>query len=206
MKDWKELASQTSLDTTVTALKEKGYTVLVVENGAEALEKIKTLIPDGASVMNGASVTLEKVGYLDYLKSGKHKWMDWHAKVDAENDKAKRSELRKQSALSDYYLGSVHALSEDGQMVIASNSGSQLPHIVFTSPNLIFVIGTQKIAANLDEAMKRLEEYVVPLEDVHMKSLYGSGTQVSKIVIFRKENPMMGRKITVILVKEALGF
>jgi len=206
MKDWKDLASDASLEKTVSSLKEKGYNVLVVENGAKALEKIKTLIPDGASVMNGASITLEKIGYLDYLKSGQHKWMDWHAKVDAENDKAKRSELRKQSALSDYYLGSVHALSEDGQMVIASNTGSQLPHVVFTSPNLIFVIGTQKITANLDEAMKRLEEYVVPLEDVHMKSLYGNGTQVSKIVIFRKENPMMGRKINVLLVKEELGF
>ena len=69
----------------------------------------------------------------------------------------KESSLRKQSALSDYYLGSVHALlSETGELVIASNSGSQLPHLVFTSPNIILVVGTQKITSTLDEAIKHL--------------------------------------------------
>lgn len=200
------LASKKSADKTIKSLEGKGYSVYVVENGSEALAKIKDIVPQGASVMNGASITLEKIGYEDYLKSGKTRWNDLHAKVDAEGDPEKRKQLRKQAALSDYYLGSVHALTEDGQMIIASNTGSQLPHIDFTSANLIFVIGTQKIVPNLDEAMNRLENYVVPHEDQHMKDKGAPGTMLNKILIFKGENPKLGRKINIILVKEKLGF
>ena len=135
---------------TVSALKAKGYEVVTVKNGAEALEKIKQIIPPGATVMNGSSVTLEQIGYLDYLNSGKHGWNDLHAGVVAEADPAKRTALRKQASLSDYYLGSVHALMENGEFIIGSNTGSQLPHIVFTSANLIFVISSSQISVCLD--------------------------------------------------------
>ena len=204
--DYSIKATEESVEVTSKALRDKGYSVFVVENGVEALKTIKTLIPPQASVMNGASITLDKIGYLNYLKSGQSGWNDLHAKVDAESDQEKRRELRKQSVLSDYYLGSVHALAEDGQMIIASNSGSQLPHIVFTSQNIIFVIGTQKIVPNLDEAIKRLENYIVPLEDKHMMEMYKVKTALNKVVIFKGENPMLGRKINIILVKEILGF
>ena len=143
---------------------------------------------------------------MDFLKSGKNEWDDLHAKVDAESDPVKRAEIRKAAVISDYYLGSVHALTEDGQMVIASNTGSQLPHLDFTSPNIILIIGTQKIVPDLDNAMKRLEDYVYPLEDKRLKELYGTGTMISKILIFRNENARLGRKINIILVKEKLGF
>ncbi|HTK03550.1 MAG TPA: lactate utilization protein [Alphaproteobacteria bacterium] len=204
--DFNNLPTQETIDQTIKSLQDKGYNVIVTENGAEALEKIKTLIPQGASVMNGASITLETIGYTELLKSGNHNWNDLHANIVEENDPEKRKQLRKESVLSDYYLGSVHAVTQDGQMIIASNTGSQLPHVVFTSPNLIFVIGTQKIVPNLDEAMKRLEEYVFPLEDKHMQTLYKQGSNISKLLIFKSESPMMGRKINIILVKEKLGF
>ena len=200
------LADKKVVDKTSEALKKKGYSVFVVENGSEALDKIKSLIPEWASVMNGSSISLEEIGYGDFLKSGKSGWDDLHSKVDAENDPEKRRALRKEATMSDYYLGSVHALTEDGQMIIASNSGSQLPHIAFTSPNLVFVIGSQKIVPNLDEAMKRLENYVVPLEDKHMQAKFGIGTELNKIIIFKGENPNLGRKINIILVNQKLGF
>lgn len=185
---------------------EHGLEPILVPNKEAAFQTIKELIPAGASVMNGSSVTLEEIGFIDYLKSGTHPWKNLHAEILAEPDKQKQSELRRQSVLSDYYLGSVHALSESGEFVIASNTGSQLPHIVFTSPNIIFVVGIQKIVPTLSEAMKRLEEYVVPLEDEHMKKLYGFGTMLSKIVIFRRENKIVNRRIRLLLVQEKLGF
>lgn len=114
--------------------------------------------------------------------------------------------LRKQAVLSDYYLGSVHALSQTGEFIVASNSGSQLPHIVFTSPNLIFVVGAQKIVASLEEGMKRLQEHVIPLEDVHMMEKYKVHTYPSKVLMFRKEQSYLGRKVRMIIVGEALGF
>lgn len=179
---------------------------MVVETGAEALEKIKELIPAGASVMNGASVTLEQIGFIDYLKSGQHQWHNLHAAIVAETDPVKQAKLRKEAILSDYYLGSVHAVAETGEFVIASNTGSQLPQVVFTSPNLIFVVSTKKIEPTLKAAMARLEGYVVPLEDQHMMEKYHVGTALSKVVIFRGENPMANRKIKLVLVKENLGF
>jgi CheY-like chemotaxis protein len=191
---------------TVSALKAKGYEVVTVKNGAEALEKIKQIIPPGATVMNGSSVTLEQIGYLDYLNSGKHGWNDLHAGVVAEADPAKRTALRKQASLSDYYLGSVHALMENGEFIVASNTGSQLPHIVFTSTNLIFVVSTKKIVADFNAGMKRLEEIVVPLENQHMLEKFGRGTSLNKIVIFKGESPFLGRKIHFILVNEDLGY
>lgn len=201
-----KLANKELLSKTVDALKAKGYEVDVAQNAQKALDDIKATIPKGASVMNGSSVTLEQVGYVDYLASGKHDWVDLHAQIALENDLEKRARLRRESVLSDYYLGSVHALAETGEFVIASNTGSQLPHVVFTSPNLIFVVSTKKIVVNLDSALKRLTEHVVPLEDKHMQELYNQNTALNKIVIFKGEAPMIGRKIKFILVEEDLGF
>lgn len=200
------LATKEAVDKTIKALHSKNIETSLAKNRAEALEKIKELIPEKASVMNGASVSLEQIGFVDYLKSGKHGWNNLHEAILMEKDPIKQAILRRQSVLSDYYLGSVHALMETGEFIIASNTGSQLPHIVFTSPNLIFVVSTKKIVPDLAEAMKRLEEYVVPLEDKHMQEKYGINTALNKIVIFKNENPTMGRKVHMILVEEDLGF
>jgi L-lactate utilization protein LutC len=200
------LATKETVDKTVKALAAKNIETVVVKNKAEALDAIKKLIPQGASVMNGSSVTLEQIGFVEYLKSGTHGWNNMHAAVLAEKDPAKQATLRKQAALSDYYLGSVHALTTAGEFIVASNTGSQLPHIVFTSPNLIFVVSTKKIVPTLPDAMKRLEEYVVPLEDKHMMEKFGVGTALNKIVIFKNENPRLGRIVHMILVEEDVGF
>jgi hypothetical protein len=200
------LASKEIVEKTVKALELKHIETVVVKNKTQALEKIKGFIPQSVSVMNGSSVTLEQIGFVEYLKSGKHGWKNLHEGIVAEKDPAKQAVLRKQSVLSEYYIGSVHALCENGDFIIASNTGSQLPHIVFTSQNLIFVVSTKKIVPTMTEAMKRLEDYVVPLEDKHMLGKYGVHTAVNKIVIFKNENPMLGRKVRMILVEEDLGF
>lgn len=204
--NYAELASQETIDATVAALKERNIEGIVVETKTDALEKIKELVPAGVSVMNGASVTLEQIGFVDYLKSDTHGWNNLHKAIVAEKDPAKQAILRKQAELSDYYLGSVHAIAATGEMVIASNSGSQLPHIVFTSPKIIFVAGVQKIVPTVTDAMDRLMSYVIPLEDKHMQQLYNVHTYPSKIVIFNRESPTSGRNIKLILVKESLGF
>ena len=204
--DYTTRASKDVIEKTMAALTERGITPALVETKEEALEKIKTLIPEGASVMNGSSTTLQEIGFVDYLKEGKHGWNNLHANILAEKDAAKQAELCKQSVTSDYYLGSVHALAQTGEAVIASNTGSQLPHIVFTSKNIIFVVGAQKIVPTLSDALKRLEEHVVPLEDKRMQAAYGYGTMLSKILIFNKENKVMGRTVHLLLVNDVLGF
>ncbi len=191
---------------TADALRERGVEVFIVNTHGEALEKIKELVPRGASVNNGSSRTLEEIGFIEYLKSDSHGWNNLHASIVAEKDPVKQAELRSKALFSEYYLGSVHAIAETGEMIIASASGSQLPHIAFTSPNLIFVAGAQKIAPTYDLAMKRLREHVVPLEDTRMKDAGMGGTVLSKIFTFEREPSFMGRKVRMILVKEKLGF
>jgi acylphosphatase len=204
--DYSKLSDDNGIAMTVKALAEKNVEAIVLGTKEEALAKIKEWIPQGASVMNGSSQTLEKIGFVEYLKSGAHGWNNLHAGVMAEQDPVKRAALRKQAVLSDYYLGSVHALVQTGEFIVASASGSQLAHVVFTSPNLIFVVGTQKIVPTLDDARARVKEYVFPLEDARMKSTGAPGSVFSKEFIFHTEPAAMGRKVHMILVKEQLGF
>ena len=200
------LTDAETIQKTVNALAKRGIKAFAVNSGAEALEKIKSLIPKNASVMNGSSRTLEEIGFIDYLKSGDHGWKNLHAEILAEKDLAKQTELRKQAVLSDYYLGSVHAVAQTGQFVIVSNSGSQLPHIVFTSPNLLFVVGAQKLVPDLDAALSRVREYVLPLEDKRIKDIGMVGSAISKLLIFEREPDFMGRQVQIIFVNEKLGF
>ena len=204
--NYTELASKETAAKTAQGLKARNFNPVILETGADALGYIKRTIPPGASVMNGSSTTLEQIGFVDYLKSGEHSWNNLHAAIVAEKDGAKQAELRKHSVASDYYLGSVHALTESGEMVIASNTGSQQPHLVFTSPNLILVVSTKKIVPLLEAAIDRLEKHVIPPEDAHMMEKYGVGTKRNKTVILHGENPMMKRSVTVVLVNEDLGF
>jgi hypothetical protein len=204
--DYTTLASKEAVNKTVAALTANHFMHEVLANKEAAFARIKELIPAGASVMNGASTTLQQIGYVDYLKAGKHGWNNLHDAILAEKDPAKQAELRKHSVVSDFYMGSVHAITEDGKMLIASNSGSQLPHLAFTSPNLILVVSTEKITPTLHEAMDRLTTHVVPLEDARMKAAYGYGTMLNKSLVLHSENPALGRKVHVLLVEEKLGF
>ena len=204
--DYTKLASKKIILKTVNALKARNIEVVNVNNKAGALEKIKNLIPKGASVNNGSSTTLKEIGFVDYLKSDKHGWVNLHEAVLREKDPVKQAELRNLSSFSEYYLGSVHALAQTGEMVIASASGSQLPSLANTAKNIILVVGTQKITATLSGAFKRLREYVYPLENERVKSTGAAGTVLAKILIMEQEPAFMGRKVRVILVNEKLGF
>jgi hypothetical protein len=203
---WDNLANERVIRETIEALGKNGVEAEAVEDGTTALERIKSLIPKGATVMNGSSRTLEEIGFIEYLKSGDHPWKNLHAEIVAQKDPDEQARLRKQALLAEYYLGSVHALSQTGEFLIASNTGSQLPHVVFSSPNLIFVVGTQKIVSTVGDAWKRLEEHVIPLEEQNMRQKYGVGTYPSKVLFFRRENPMTGRKVRMLLVLGKLGF
>ncbi len=204
MNTFDTLASGDVLAKTEKALAEHRFLPETVATSAEALARIKALIPAGASVMNGSSRTLDEIGFIEYLKGGTHGWNNLHASVLAEKDPAKQALLRKHAVVSDFYLGSAHAVTETGELVFASASGSQLPHLVFTSPNILLVVGVQKIVPTLADAHARIR--VFPLEDARMKSVGASGSLIGKELILHEEHPKMGRKVHVIFVNEKLGF
>ena len=100
-------------------------------------------------------------------------------------------------------VGSVHAVTQQGQVLIASASGSQLASYVFGASHVIWVVGVQKIVRDLDEGLRRIREYSYPLEHQRIQALGMPGSFVAKILLVEGERP--GR-ISLILVKEALGF
>jgi L-lactate utilization protein LutC len=204
--NYDSVASKETVEKTMAALKECGHLPELAETSEEALARIKELIPPGASVMNGSSRTLEQIGFVQFLKEGRHGWNNLHEAILKENDPGKRAALRKQSVLSQFYLGSAHAIAETGEIVVASNSGSQLPHLAFTSQNIILVVGTQKIAPDLDSAINRVKYHVYPLEDARMKEAGMGGSFISKLLIIYREPPFIGRKSYIIFVNDKLGF
>jgi hypothetical protein len=199
-------ASEAVITKTAANIAPRNIIPHVLPDRAAALSRIKELIPAGASVQTGASRTLEEIGFIDYLKDAAHGWNNLKGRIAVEKDPAQQEKLRKEAALSDFYLGSVHALTEEGELYIASNTGSQMPNLVYTSPNVVFVVGSQKIVPDRAHAFERIETHVVPLEDERMMQEYGMHTQWSKTIIFHKEAAFTGRKIHVIIVNEKLGF
>jgi hypothetical protein len=205
-QNYGELVGQDMVDKAVKALADHNFMPESVATGADAFARIKELIPAEASVMNGASKTLDEIGFTDYLKGGEHGWNNLHASVLAETDPAKQAELRKHAVVSDWYLGSAHAVTAEGEMLIASNTGSQLPHLAYTSPNIILVVSTKKIVPTLADAFDRLNTFVLPLEDARIQQVYGVHTTHAKTLILHKEGARSTRKIHILFVNEKLGF
>lgn len=204
--DYTTLASPEAVQATMAALTARGHLPELLSTASEALTRIQALIPAGASIMNGSSRTLEQIGFIPYLKDGQHGWNNLHAAILAEKDPAQQAILRAQSVVSDFYLGSAHAIAQTGEIVVASNSGSQLPHLVYTSKNIILIVGTHKITPDLSTAFERLETYVYPLEDARMKGTGASGSFISKLLIINREPSFSGRKFHILFVPEVLGF
>ncbi|HTW96225.1 MAG TPA: lactate utilization protein [Candidatus Methylomirabilis sp.] len=199
------LASRESIIKTMAALKERNISAQLVDDKNEALAAVKKLLPDGAEIMTGGSTTLEQIGFVDILKSGTHPWQSYKDKIFAEKDPVKQAQLRRLSCLAEYFLGSAHAVTEQGEILVASHTGSQLPAYVFTSNNVIWVVGAQKIVPNLEEGMKRVREYCLPREDQRQKSIGNAGSSIGKLLIFEREN-LPSRRINLIFVNEILGF
>ena len=199
------VANDEQIATTKKALEENGMSVVVAENAAGAKEAVLGMLPKGAEVMTSTSRTLETIGLAEVInQSGDYDAV--RPKLDAMwGDETKKRDQRKLGAAPDYIIGSVHAVTEDGEVIIASNTGSQLPGYSYSAGKVIWVIGAQKIVKDLDEGQKRLHEYVLPLESERARKAYGtSGSNISKLLIVSKEvNP---ERITVVIVKESLGF
>lgn len=195
------------LQKTIEAVKARGITVELVEEKEDALAKLQHMIPPGSTVMTSGSVTLQQIGFEELLKSGNHPWRNFKAEILAEKDPTRQTVLRKEATLSEFIVGSVHAIAESGEIVIASATGSQLSPYAFSSRNVIWVAGVQKIVPTLEEAMRRVREHVLPLEDQRMKSIgIAAGSFIGKLLIFEREAVYLRRTVTLLLVNQVLGY
>lgn len=200
---WDKLADSQSIKKAKQALEAGGIKVFVVESGKEAKEKALSLIQKGATVMTATSTTAQQIG-LDTAIDESREFVSLRKKITSLPESEQRAQARRINSAPDYVVGSVHAVTEDGKIVIASNSGSQLAPYAFSAAHVIWVVGTQKIVKNIDEAMKRIEEYTFKLEDERLMNAYGMHSGIRKLLVINSE--VMPDRINLIFIKEKLGF
>ncbi len=203
MTDFSKLADDITIKRTAAALENNGMKAIIVKNRNDAKKLVLGLIPKGAEIMTMTSETLEAISLgKEINESGEFNAV--RPKL-MKMDRTKQSkEMQKMGAAPEWVIGSVHAITEDGSIVIASASGSQLPAYAYGSSHVIWIAGSQKIVKGIDEAIKRIYEYVLPLEDARALKAYGIHSGVFKTLIINKE--ITPGRITMIIVKEKMGF
>src|SRR5438876_8430681 len=196
-------ATEARVQRTAAALEANGIRVLRAADAAEAKRIVLDLIPDGSQVHHGASVSLDVSGIAEEVEeSGRYDPV--RRRIGSLDRNTQADEIRRLSAAPDVMLGSVHAVTETGSLLAASMGGSQLGPYVSGAGRVILVVGTQKIVSDLEEGLRRINEYSFPLEDARAQAAYGIHSAVNKVLIINRE--IVPERITVVLVDEVLGY
>ena len=196
------LPDERTLAETVVALEGRGFRVEVVDDLDAARERVLARIPEGSSVMTNPSVTLQSTGIAQAIDDGK-RYDSARTKVLALDRATQLQEIKAIMVQPEFSLGSVHAITRDGTLVIASALGSQLAGYAWGAANVIFVVGAQKLVPDLATAHERVNEHSFKLEDARALEAYGQHSRVGKILEIHQEDP--GR-IHVVLLRAVVGF
>jgi len=200
--DFTARPSEDAIQKVLAALRANNIDARVVDTGEDAKRMVLELIPKGAEVHSGKSKTLQDAGlFQELFESGRYDSV--RARYMKMDRQTQGREIRKLAAAPDYMLGSVHAITETGDLVVASASASQLGPYASGAGRVILVVGVQKIVRNLDEALRRIEQHVFPYEDAMVRERLNTGTFIGKILIIRRE--WIAGRVIVILVREPLG-
>jgi len=195
------LPDEQAIAATVVALEEHGFSVEVVDGLDAAREAVLARIPHGTSVMTNTSVTLQEAGIADAINDGPYE--SARNKMMALDFATQVQEMKAVSGQPDFALGSVHAVTRDGTLVIASASGSQLAGYAWGAASVIFVVGAQKLVPTLEAAHERIYQHSLKLEDARAQAVYGQHSSVGKVLEIHQELP--GR-IHIVLVRQVVGF
>jgi hypothetical protein len=196
------LPDDETLKKTVVALEEHGFSVDVAEDFDAARKGVLARIPEGSSVMTNTSVTLEETGIADAINDA-GPYESARNKMMALDYATQLREMKAVAGQADYALGSVHAVTHDGRLFIASASGSQLASYAWGAANVIFVVGAHKLVPTAEAARERIFEHSLILEDGRAYAAYGQNSFVGKILEIHQELP--GR-IHVTLIRQVVGF
>jgi hypothetical protein len=201
-EEFARVAAAAAIGRAAEALLDHGFDVVVVDDADAAREAVLELVPEGAEVGQAASVTFERIGITEIIeRSGRYDAV--RPKTRAMDRATQGREIRRMSSTPDWFLTSVQAVTEDGRLLIASQSGSQLAPAAYGSGRVIVVAGAQKIVPTLEDAFRRVDEYNFPIEDARAQAAYGRHSAVNKILVVNADRSP-GRT-TVILVREPVG-
>jgi len=197
------VAPREQISAVASALEGNGITCTVVDSAEEARSAVRSILPVGAEVYNNTSRTLEIIGVAeDIERSGRYQPL--RPRLYQMDREMQGREMRQLAASPDWVVGSVHAVTQEGSLLIASASGSQLAPIASGAGHVVLVVGAQKVVPDFDTGLRRIYEYCFPLEDQRAREAYGVASGVNNVLIINKA--MARGRITAILVNEALGF
>jgi acyl-CoA hydrolase len=195
-------ATDAQLQALAARLRERNYDVAPVDDGVAAREAVLAMIPQGSQVHWGKSKTLEDIGVIEaLLTSGAYDVV--RSRLSQMDRQSQAREMRQLAAAPDYMMGSVQALTEAGQLVVASASGYQIGPYAAGADQLILVVGSQKLVPDLEAALKRITEHVQPYEDKRLREQMGVGTALCRILILERD--FAPGRTTIVLVKEPVG-
>jgi acyl-CoA hydrolase len=190
------------VDDVARTLRANNIEAIVVGTGADARDAVLAMIPEGSEVHSGKSRTLDEIGlYAELAESGRFDAL--RPRMFAMDRATQGREIRKLISAPDIMVGSVAAITEDGVLVAASATGSQLGPYASGAGRLILVVGSQKIVPDLDAALRRIDEVVFPYEDAQVVERLGVHTILEKILLIRGE--WTAGRTTVVLVREPVG-
>jgi hypothetical protein len=195
-------ADRERMQRTVAALESRGFKAEIADSADHARRLVLDAIPDGAEVHSALSETMQQIGITAEIDDSGRYGSVRAALQQLDRDTQGR-EMRKLGAAPDYIVGSAHAITDDGQIVVGSGSGSQLGAYAYAGGNVILVVGHQKLVRDVDEGLRRVREYSLPREFARMQSVGYPGTLLAKTLIIHQEP---SERIRVILVPETLGF
>jgi L-lactate utilization protein LutC len=188
---------------TVEALQARNIHVIVTDTCEEANNALIQLLPEGAEICDSTSETLDALGFTAFVR-GNPRYNNLHDIYEAEPDLAKRNDLRRRASIADYFIGSVQAIAETGEIFVASATGSQLAPYVYAAKYVILVVGIQKIVPTFEAAMQRVRGHTLARHDQWLADMGRAPTPIGKLGIIEYES--QAGRITVILVKERVGW
>jgi len=195
-------ASEQALQAAAAALKARNIEAVVVDSAADARALVLEKVPRGAEVHSGKSKTLQDSGIMELITDPSR--FDALRPRYMKMDRITQArEIRKLIAAPDYMLGSVAAITEDGVLLAASATASQLGPYAYASGKVILVVGSQKVVPDLETGLRRIREYILPWEDAQVRTQVPTGSFVGKILIIERE--WIAGRMEVILVREPIG-
>jgi hypothetical protein len=199
---FERVPDRSRLERTAAALTARGFAALIADDGAHARALALEAIPEGAEVHSALSETLRELGITREVdESGRYDSV--RARLTTMDRETQGREMQKLGAAPDFIIGSAHAITDDGLMLVGSGTGSQLGAYAYAAGKVILVVGHQKLVTDLKEARRRLLEYALPREFARMQSLGRPGTLLGKTLTLEAD---FGGRMSVILVPERLGF
>jgi hypothetical protein len=200
---FREPASEDEIQRAAQSLRKRGFAVDIVDTPEEARSLVKRILPLDKTIFTATSETL-RLSKIDEDVNGQvSPYKSTRRELEKLDPKTQFRERVKLGAVPEVVLGSVHAITEDGQVLVASASGSQLGPYAATAEKVIWIVGSQKIVPDLTTALRRLQMYAYPLEDIRAREKYNMPSFLAKTLIFQGERP--GRA-SLILVRAPIGF